>query len=228
MTLVALLVTVSVIASLGVAPFLVLGDNGSSDAPTENESGIEADGAPVGDDEGDEGDADGTGADAFDGEEFIGESVGDSEGELSEEEKAAHTYEIFSDLLTENGYEITGGEMNDGIIHIEYRTYAEDRGEINEEIGDISGLYAIYDDILQNELSGEYEGQLKEQTTGFHVTIVDYNDVEQGSFSVEGDWARAYYAEEISAEEYGERVTETVEISNNFDEESGTNDNSSD
>ena len=50
-TLVALLVTISVVASLSAAPFLVLGDNGGSEAPTGDGAEIESDDPSASDDE---------------------------------------------------------------------------------------------------------------------------------------------------------------------------------
>ncbi|MFC4990327.1 hypothetical protein [Saliphagus infecundisoli] len=214
-TLVALLVTISVIASLSVAPFLVLGDNGGSDIPTEDDSGIEGDDTPVGDDEGED-DADDTDSNGFDGGEFIGES--DPQEEISEEEREENTLEAFQEMLTDEGYEVTDGRMEDGVMYIEYRTYAEDRAEIDGEITNFAEHYTAYDDILQNEMTEEYESVFVERTERLHVTIVDYNDVEQGSYYIEGEWARAFYAGEMSDEEYGDRIEETVEISDEFDD----------
>lgn len=225
-TFVALLVTISVIASLSVAPFIVLADNGdSSDVSTEDTSGVEGDDPTVGDAEGHGDSEDDT--DGFDGESFLGDSGGDSEGELSEEEKTANTYEVFEGMLIENGYEIRGGQIDDGIIYIEYRTYAKDREELLTEIVDFAGDYAVYDDVLQNELAEEYDGQLKEQTEGLHVTILDVNGVEKRTYFVEGEWAQAYAAGDISGEAYTERVIETIETHDEFDN-GDEDDNSSD
>ncbi|WP_224829626.1 hypothetical protein [Saliphagus infecundisoli] len=252
-TLVVLLVTISLIASLGVAPFLVLADSGGgSQASTDNEPGSGADDLGA-DEEGGEGDDEEREEEAGEGEEqggntadsddgFGGESFIDGGGEsfidggasasddLSDEERAANTQGLFEDMLTEAGYEITDGEMDEGVIHIEYRTYAEDRDEALAEIVEIAANYAGMEGVLRNEVAEEeeYEGVFKEQTEGLHVTILDPNDVVQGTFSVESEWAMAFFNEEISEEEYLDRVEETIEIPDHFENSDEFGDSESD
>ncbi|WP_152424825.1 hypothetical protein [Natronococcus jeotgali] len=230
-TFVALLVTISVIASLSVAPFIVLADNGdSSDVSTEDDTGVERDNSPAVDDEDDGDDADGIGTDGFGERSFLDNSS--SEEDISEEEREENTHKAFQEMLINEGYEITDGRMEEGIIYIEYRSYAEDRGEVFAEITDFAEHYTAYDDILQNEMSEEYEGVFKEQTEGLRVTILDHNDVEQRSYSIEGEWARAYYAGEISDEEDGDRIEDTIEVpdqaDNGGDDDNNSNSNNND
>ncbi|WP_114578513.1 hypothetical protein [Saliphagus sp. LR7] len=255
-TLIVLLVTISLIASLGAAPFLVLADSGSGSQPStqasaddEQDSGADNPTADEGGGDEERGEEAGEGeeqmgntADSDDG--FGGESLMDGESfidggasasdNLSDEERAANTQALFEDMLTEAGYEITDGEMDDGVIHIEYRTYAEDRDEALAEIVEIAGGYVALEGTLLNEFAEEdqYEGVFKEQTEGLHVTILDPNDVEQGTFSIESEWARAFANEEISEEEYLDRIEETIEIPDHFENsgefgDSGRDNNSS-
>lgn len=226
-TFFALTVVLLLIVSLGVAPFMVLGDAGGSDSPAENDGDGDADELTV-DQEANETDA--LNDEGFGGDSFLGDSEDDSAEELSEDEKAANTYNVFESMVTDNGYEITGGEMDEGVLYVDYRSYAENRDEVIIELVDFAEDYAVYDDVLQKELAEEYEGKFKEQTAGLHVTIFDYEGVEQGSYYIKGEWARAFFAGEISGEEYTERVVDTLDLSDDFEEDNtngGDNNNDS-
>ncbi|WP_157972525.1 hypothetical protein [Saliphagus sp. LR7] len=222
-TFFALTVVVLLVVSLGVAPFMVLGDAGGSDSPAENDTEGDADELSV-----DQGanETDGLDNQGFGGDSFLGDSEGGAEENLSESEREENTHEMFQELLTNNGYEITNGSMEDGIISLEYRTYAEDREELFDEIFDLSAQYIAFEDILQNEMADEYEGAFVEQTEGLHVTIIDYEGEEQGSYSIEGEWARDLYSGDMSNEEFQDRIEGTIEISDGFEEDDNGNDSS--
>ncbi|MFC4986291.1 hypothetical protein [Saliphagus infecundisoli] len=222
-TFFALTVVVLLVISLGVAPFVVLGDAGGSDSPAENDTEGDADKLSV-DQEANETDALNDGG--FGGDSFLGDSEGGSGEELSEDEKAANTLAVFEDMLREKGYEVTNGAISDGVMHIEYISYAEERESLSEEIVDITVEYVMFDNILQNEFAEEYDGKMKEKTDGLRVTISDYEGEEQGSYSVDGEWARNYYSGDISNEEFQDKIEGTMQITNNFEEDNNDNNSS--
>ncbi len=101
-------------------------------------------------------------------------------------------------ILEDNDIEIERlelrGDEDEQTLSLHYTSsYVYSTGEIEEEVGFISGAFAV---VLSEEFAPD----------SFRAVGTDADDAEF-SFSIESDIARQFMADEISSEEYAEHVT---------------------
>lgn len=122
----------------------------------------------------------------------IDERTNQGESELDEEQLLT----IYEMQLEEHGVAVQSIDVVDGVIYIEYHSTETTEEAIAREIGYVSGGYTV---LVEEGMEYPLE-----------ATITAPTGEAIGTFSAEPEWAHEYNNEEITEEEYMERVFETI------------------
>lgn len=128
-----------------------------------------------------------------------GDEVETAESELEERDLSDdELIPVFESLVESEGMSVETAEMQGDTFVVEYRSFAQTEQEIAGEMGYVAGAYA---------------GMVNEGHTSdrMEAAILNTNGERAGTFYVEYDWAEAYANDEISDEEFGQRVLSTLE-----------------
>lgn len=180
------------------------GDSSDSDAETEDgsEDTAEADSS-------DDGQQEQTADDGSDEQEeqveetetddTDGDGVGSAEEEIEDSESSDEDLiPLFEALVESEGVTVETAEVQGDTFNVEYTSYSQTEAEIANEIGFVAGAYA--------GMVGEGH-----TTDGMEATILTVAGDPAGTFYVDYEWAEAFANDEISSEEFSQRVLSTLE-----------------
>ncbi|MFD1515140.1 FxLYD domain-containing protein [Halomarina rubra] len=106
---------------------------------------------------------------------------------------------MFEEFLQSEGISVEEVAVEGDRAQIDYTMLATTQSEIVEEMGTVSGAYAaLVDDGWQ--------------TSGLDATILASDGSVAGTFSLEADMAQAFANGEISNEEFGQTLIESLEV----------------
>lgn len=106
---------------------------------------------------------------------------------------------VFEMTLAEEGISVDRAEHTSSGFEVEYVSTAQTEQQLAGEIGYVAGAYA--------GVVGEGHGE-----GGMTVDVYAANGVHAFTYTVDEDLARSYYNGEITGEEFGAQVIDTIEV----------------